>query len=159
MPVAIAGWQVMIETDCQKLLVAAAEEVGGRGILFNNRFVIGIPDLLIKLPSYQPMILEAKLHKFSARTLALSYQIADIGATKLQKDQLRDWSYAGMLTGVVSFIMETGADVRSLRMALYSHSQMLTSDWSANILDHTQLGEKSERMTKMRELLMGFANG
>lgn len=149
----------MIETDCQKLLVAAVEEVGGRGILFNNRFVIGIPDLLIKLPSHQPMILEAKLHKFSAKTLSAGHPIADIGATKLQKDQLRDWTYAGMLTGVVSFVMETGGDVRSLQMALYSHEEMLRRQWSAHTNDHVPLGEKSERMTKMRELLMEFANG
>lgn len=149
----------MIETEAQSLLIAAVEEVGGRGIKFNNRFVIGIPDLLIKLPSHQPMILEAKLHKFSAKTLAAGHHIADIGATKLQRDQLRDWAYAGMLTGVVSFVMEIGADVRSLRMALYSHEEMLRRQWSANTGDHVALGEKSERMTTMRELLIGFANG
>lgn len=149
----------MIETEVQQLLIDAVEEVGGRGIKFNNRFVIGIPDLLIKLPNHQPMILEAKLHKFSAKTLAAGHYIADIGATKLQKDQLRYWAYANMLTGVVSFVMETGADVRSLRMALYSHGEMLHRDWCVQTDDHRALGEKSERMTKIRELLIGFANG
>lgn len=149
----------MIETECQQLLIDAVEGVGGHGIKFNNRFVIGIPDLLIKLPSHQPMILEAKLHKFSAKTLSAGHHIADIGATKLQKDQLRDWAYAGMLTGVVSFVMEIGADVRSLRMALYSHEKMLSSNWSANIDSHMALGEKSERMTNIRQMLMEFADG
>lgn len=149
----------MIETECQQLVIDAVKEVGGRGIKFNNRFVVGIPDLLIKLLSHQPVILEAKLHKFSARTLAAGYHIVDIGATKLQKDQLRDWAYAGMLTGVVSFVMETGADIRSLRMALYSYEEMLKRHWSAHTNDHVALGEKPERMTKMRQLLMELTSG
>lgn len=147
----------MIETDCQKLTIQAVEEEGGRGLAFNNRFVIGIPDLLLKMPGHPPMILEAKLHKFAASTIEAGYLIANIGCTKLQRDQLRDWGYAGMLTGVVSFVMQIDGDVRSLMMALYSHEEMLDRKWSVHTDSHRPLGEKSERLTNIRQQLIEFA--
>jgi hypothetical protein len=147
----------MIETDCQKLAIQAVEEEGGRGLAFNSRFISGIPDLLIKLQGHEIMILEAKLHKFARSTIEQGYLIADVGCTKLQKDQLRDWRFAGVLTGVVSFVMEIDGDVRSLRMALYSHEEMLKRQWSIHTKDHTALGEKSERMVNIRGQLIKFA--
>ncbi len=149
----------MIETEAQQLVIDAAEEVGGRGVKFNNRFIVGVPDLLIQLPGHRAMILEAKLFKFSAKTLAASHRIEDIGATAKQKMYLRDWNYAGMLTGVVSFVMEQGADVRSLRMVVVPYAQIVDLNWSLNVMDHIPLGEKSERLVKIRQQLMGFANG
>lgn len=151
----------MIETECQQLIIDAVQEdhIGGRGLKFNNRFIVGIVDLLIKLPGHQPMILEAKLHKFSAKTLAAGHRIDDIGATFKQKQYLRDWNYAGMLTGVVSFVMEQGADVRSLQMAIYSYGDMVSNNWSVSTEYHRPLGEKSERLINIRQQLIGFANG
>src|ERR1700679_2322586 len=119
----------MIETECQSLVVAAVKEVGGQALKLNNRFLVGVVDLFLKLPDTQPMWLEAKLHKFSASTIARGYHIADIGCTHKQKQWLRDWGYAGMLTGVVSFVMEQGGNVSTLRMVVYSDGEMLTRDW------------------------------
>jgi hypothetical protein len=149
----------MIETEAQQLLIEAVQEGGGRGLKFNNRFVIGIPDLLIKMQGVEPMILEAKLHKFARSTLDAGYLIKNVGCTKLQRDQLRDWGFAGILTGVVSFVMEQEGDVRSLRMALYSYNDMGNSHWSVHTNDHKPLGEKSERLTNIREQLIAFARG
>lgn len=149
----------MKETECQQLLIDAVQEVEGCGLKFNNRFVVGIPDLLLKMPGHVPMIIEAKLHKFSAKTIERGYVIEDIGCTKRQKDELRDWHRAGMLTGVASFVMETDGDVRSLRLALYDYDHMVRHNWSGVTRGHKPLGEKAERMTNIRELLIGFANG
>ncbi len=147
----------MIELDCQQLLIDAVKEQGGCAIKFNNRFVIGIPDLLLKPQGLEPMILEAKLYKFSRKTLDMGHIIHEMGVTKLQRDQLRDWNYAGMLTGVASFVMEQGGDVRSLRLRLYTYQEMTQLGWSAATSAHTVLGDKSERMTNIRELLIHFA--
>lgn len=149
----------MNELDCQKLLVDAVEEVGGCGVLFNNRFIVGVPDLLLQIPGHGAMILEAKLFKFSAKTLAAGHLIENVGATAKQKMYLRDWGHAGMLTGVVSFVMEQGADVRSLRMGVWSYAEMVTFNWSVRTQDHHALGDKSERMLNIRQQLIGFANG
>lgn len=150
---------VVIETECQQLCIDAVEEIGGRGIKFNNRFIVGVVDLLLQIPGHGAMTLEAKLHKFSAKTLMNGHHIDDVGCTAKQRMYLRDWQYAGMLTGVVSFVMEQGADVRSLRMMVYSHDAMLKRNWSAHTNDHKPLGEKSERLLNIRAQLMEFANG
>lgn len=149
----------MNELECQQLVIDAVEETGGRGLKFNSRFVIGVPDLLLQMPGHGAMILEAKLHKFSAKTLAAGHLIEDIGATAKQKIYLRDWREAGMLTGVVSFIMEQGADVRSLRMTVRSYELMVANRWSLYTDSHQLLGEKSERLTNIRLQLMEFASG
>lgn len=149
----------MIETECQKLIVDAVIESGGQAMKLNNQFINGVVDLFIKLPGHQPMWLEAKLHKFSAKTLVAGHHIADIGCTKLQQDWLRDWHEAGMLTGVVSFIQEQGKDVRSLQMCVYSYEAMLLDNWGAHTRDHRPLGEKSERLTNIHQQLIEFANG
>ena len=149
----------MIETECQQLCIDAVEEIGGCGVKFNNRFIIGVPDLLLQIPGHGAMILEAKLHRFSVKTLAAGHLIEDVGCTAKQIMYLRDWGHAGMLTGVVSFVTEQGADVRGLRMAVWSYAEMEHIHWSVNTKDHVPLGDKYERMLNIRQQLIGFANG
>lgn len=149
----------MIETEAQQLVIDAVVENGGRGLKFNNRFIIGVVDLLLQIPGHGAMILEAKLHKFSPRVLEHGHHIADIGCTAKQKMYLRDWREAGMLTGVVSFVMEQERDVRTLRMKIYSYEFMMDQNWSAHTGDHRPLGEKSERFTNIMQQLIEFANG
>lgn len=151
----------MNELDCQKLLIDAVQEdqFGGRGLAFNNRFIVGVVDLLLKMPGHEALILEAKLHKFSPKTIENGYHIADLGVTAKQKMYLRDWGYAGMRTGVVSFLMPIDGNIGNLMVALYSYEEMLKRHWSAHTDDHKPLGGKSERFTNIREQLMEFANG
>ena len=148
----------MKDTACQQLVIDAVTEgeVGGQGLKFNNRFIIGIPDLLVKLPGVQPMILEAKLFSFSAKTLEAGHLIQDVGATKMQKDQLRDWGYAGMLTGLVAFILPTGGNVGDLMMALRSYDEMEHAGWSLSTDAFKPLGGKSERLPNIRMMLTEF---
>lgn len=149
----------MIETECQQLVIDAVEEIDGCGLKFNNRFIVGVTDLLLQIPGHGAMILEAKLHKFSGKTLAAGHHITNIGCTAKQEMYLRDWNYAGMLTGVVSFVAEQGSDIRSLQMAIYSYEEMLKRHWSAHTYDHELLGDKSERLLNIRQQLIRFANG
>jgi hypothetical protein len=149
----------MIETEAQQLVVDAVKADGGQALKLNNRFLVGVVDLLLKLPGHQPMWLEAKLHKFSAKTIENGYVIKDIGCTRPQKKWLSDWRYAGMLTGVVSFIQQSDSNVSSLRMAVYSEEEMLRSNWSVEVDDHDPLGGKDERFERIRAQLKDFANG
>lgn len=151
----------MIETEMQKLVVDAVIEGGGRALKFNNRFLIGVCDLFLKLPGHQPMLLEAKKIDLSAKTFDHTW---NVGATKKQQDFLRNWHEAGMLTGVVSFIQTPGREtIRSLRMAIYAYEYLASppdsTKWLVRQVDHTPLGEKSERFTNIREQLIRFANG
>lgn len=151
----------MKETDCQKLMVDAVQDgdIGGRGLAFNNRFIVGIPDLLLKLPGIEPVILEAKLFSFSHKTIENGHRIADIGATKLQKDQLRDWGYAGILTGVALFILPVGGNVSDLMMVIHSRGKMEDDGWSAHTDDFKPLGSKHERLQNIRQQLIDFTTG
>lgn len=153
---AIYGTKHMVETECQQLIVDAAKTAGGQALKLNNRFLIGVADLLVKLPGIRPMWLEAKLNNFSAKTLQSSHAF-DLAVTKLQKDFLRDWQHAGMLTGVVSFVQENGKGVKSLHMALYSYGEMDDFHWVANVIDHNALGGKDERMDRIVGQLERFA--
>jgi len=148
----------MIETECQKLVTDAVEEARGEGLKLNNRFLVGVVDLLVKLPDCPPMWLEAKLAKFSDKIKPTHRW--DVGCTAKQKEFLRDWHRAGMLTGVVSFVQTTGGNMRSLRMALYSYSDMTTNDlgWWAMVKDHKALGDKADRNKNIVDMLREFAN-
>lgn len=147
----------MIETEMQQLIVDAVKEGGGQAIKFNNRFIVGVCDLLLKMPGHQPMILEAKKIDLSART---QNHVWDVGCTKKQQDFLRDWHEAGMLTGVVSFIQTPGREpIRTLRMQIIPYETVLHTNWCVFQSDHRPLGEKSERLLNIRQALIGFANG
>lgn len=158
----------MIETECQKLVVDAVKEGGGQALKLSNRFMIGVCDLFVKLPTCQPMLLEAKLHNLSDKT---QNHVWDVGCTKLQQDFLRNWHEAGMLTGVVSFIQTTGKGVASLRMAIhefhlleqgaYSRSPEVGPPlpWCVEQALHRPLGGPDERYINIRQQLLEFANG
>lgn len=135
----------MIETECQQLIVRAAKEAGGEALKLNNRFLVGVADLLVKIPGCHPEWLEAKLSKFSVKTLAHGHTW-ELDVTKKQKDFLRDWDRAGMRTGVASFVMPVGGNVGSLCLGIWSYDQMVARNWTVTSDAHHALGGKDERM-------------
>lgn len=50
----------MKETDLQTEIKASVIEQGGYSIKMSNRFLVGIPDLLIALPPFAPSMFEVK---------------------------------------------------------------------------------------------------
>lgn len=48
--------ELKLQTD----IIKSVERMGGYGLKMSNRFMIGIPDLLIMLPPYAPCIIEVK---------------------------------------------------------------------------------------------------
>ena len=147
----------MIETEMQQLLIDAAKSVGGQGLKLNNRFVVGVVDLLISIPGCRPVWLEAKRLDLSAKSLAAGHHISDIGCTYKQQKFLYDWHAAGMLTGVASFIQEPGKGVKSLRLALYAYDDMLKRHWTGHSRDHEPIGDHRTRMSTLAEMLQLFA--
>lgn len=158
----------MLEVDCQSLIVTAVEAHGGKALKFSNRFFTGVADLLIQLPGYPAFILEAKLINLSKKTIETGH-IWDVGCTVPQQRFLREWSEAGMKTGVVSFIQEHGVGLKTLRMAVYrydlisrgAYSQPTTGgpplSWVVQSHQHELLGNKSERNDNIISQLECFA--
>lgn len=57
----------MKEIDIQRELVNEARGLGGYAIKMSNRFLVGIPDLLIKLPGMQACLIEVKIERMPTR--------------------------------------------------------------------------------------------
>lgn len=92
----------MTELEAQRLVVKAAKSVGGTGWKLSNRFLIGVPDLLICVPGQSTGIWEVKMNdkpKGEEITLKL---------TPLQEKTLSDLDNAGGYCGVISFLRTTG---------------------------------------------------
>ncbi len=150
----------MIETECQKLVVDAVTAHGGRALKFNNQFLVGVVDLLIKLPTYPAFVLEAKKNDFAASTINRDGAFTfNLDVTTKQKQFLNDWYGAGMRTGVISFIQQKGSNVNSLRVACYSKVDLRRRGWVAMIQDHVPLGDKSRRNETLVAMLTSFAGG
>lgn len=87
------------ELDCQRLVVKAVREHGGFGFKMSNRFLAGIPDLLIQHETLGTGLWEVKLDKYHPRQ-----QVFKLKLTELQKKTLKDFAAAGGFCGVISFL-------------------------------------------------------
>jgi hypothetical protein len=132
----------MGELQEQQLIVNAVNDGYGRAMKYKDQFLAGPADLLIKLADYPAFWLEAKYRTLSPRTASLVW---DPGVTPLQRNFLRQWSEVGMRTGVMSLVKDTGGNVSSLKMAIYSFKQMVALEWKVSLTDHRPLGTIRER--------------
>lgn len=88
----------MREVDAQLELIKAVRAAGGEGTKLSNRFLIGVADLLLKLPDQPPALIEAKMADIVTTTTI------EVEPTSLQLRWLNDWKRVGMITGVMSCV-------------------------------------------------------
>lgn len=91
------------EIKLQKDVCDAITAAGNAAHQLNNRFIKGLPDLLIKLFEYEAMLLECKLNRFDR-----PQGLIDVDLKPLQYRTLRHWHDRGMCTGVLSFVHTSG---------------------------------------------------
>lgn len=89
----------MNELSLQKELIEAVEQRAGAGHKMSHRFLVGVADLLIKLPRHPAVLLENKHDRLGPRTA-----VVRVEPTVLQLRFLRYFKKAGMLCGVMSTI-------------------------------------------------------
>lgn len=89
-----------LELELQKKVRDAIQEAGGKCRIISHRFVVGVPDLLLKLPGHETMIVEVKQCKFPVRA-----PIVSLEATVPQKIDLNGWQVAGARSGILSFLV------------------------------------------------------
>jgi len=153
----------MIETECQKLVIKAVEEIGGAGLMLNNRFRAGVADMMVKLPDAPVQIFEAKRTVLSAPNIdaLFSEKFQDrrfgLAVTKLQDDFLKEWEYAQVHVGILSFLLPQGGNVSSLCLAAYRTTSNYT-DYEGKVSDHRHLGSKEERNENIRDILRQFSH-
>lgn len=92
----------MKEVDYQKFVLDIVRDAGGAGHKLSNRFLVGVSDLLIKLPDREAALIEVKLAKFAPKTKP-DHEF-NLGVTVLQQEFLKKYNKAGMRTGIMSFV-------------------------------------------------------
>jgi len=98
----------MSELKLQKWIMDRVKENGGQAIKMSNKFIAGVPDLLIKMPGYPAIISEVKVGKYLKSVDTWYWE-----PTKLQLDFLRDWRSAGMVTCIM---VGFGADLTDFKL-------------------------------------------
>ena len=89
----------MNELGYQKFVIQQVFAAGGFAWKSNNRFLIGVADLMVKLPGYPCCALEVKKNKMPVKKDSV---VLDV--TPLQTLFLRNCAMAGMPAGVLSFL-------------------------------------------------------
>lgn len=87
----------MKELDVHSAMITAARETGGFGLKMNNRFQVGVADLLIKVPDRETTIIEVKILN-SAMNMDSGRRFR-VDLTPHQCRFLRDHQRAGGLAG------------------------------------------------------------
>lgn len=88
------------ETDVQLDVVHAVQEAGGAATKLSNRFLVGVVDLLVKLPDRPAMLVEVKKYGVPARSDTVSLDV-----TLKQWQFLYDYRRAGMAAGVLAVLI------------------------------------------------------
>jgi hypothetical protein len=103
----------MREIDVQTYVVNAVKEGGGAAKKLANRFLVGVVDLLIKLPGQPAMLMEVKLEQRAQMTRRTQHPLVP-AVTVPQFHMLAEYHHAGMLCGVMSFVEEARKGKRGL---------------------------------------------
>lgn len=131
----------MKELDCQKLIVDAVREHGGMAHKMAHRFLVGVADLLVKLPGYPAAIIEVKLEQLrtGGKTTLITPDV-----TVLQDKFIKNYYNAGMTAGVASFIEYDRKGIRRLAMKVFSldpkHESHYNHRGPVLVYDHTPIG-------------------
>ena len=91
----------MRELAVQRLIIDLVRGHNGAAIKLAHRFLVGVPDLLVKLPGSPAAILEVKLNHLLVRSTVVRPSV-----TPLQWKFLKLFAAAGMTTGVVSIVYD-----------------------------------------------------
>lgn len=134
----------MKEIDAQSLIVQAVCDKGGYAHKLSNRFLIGVADLLVKLPDAPAALIEVKLEDINRREGSFKLK-----PTVLQRKFLQSYQDAGMRAGMASFIERGKRGVRGLLFACYRLDRLVTDDFNVRIEDHALLIDHGTRYTQI----------
>lgn len=131
----------MKEVQYQSLVLQTVRDAGGAGHKLSNRFLIGVADLLIKMPNWAPVLVEVKLTKF-AKSTKDDHEF-DVGVTVPQLEFLKKYRLAGMKTGILSFIEHGDARGQNLRAGAFKLDQFDKTCLYATIGEHKRITNRT----------------
>lgn len=143
----------MDEVGMQGLVVDAVNESGGFARKLSHRFLVGVADLLVKLPDHPAGVFEAKRYDWANLSGVTDFKLDLTGP---QKNFLRQAAAAGMPAGVVSFMQRKHRGLRSLSMAVYTLKEAEATRFRAMVHDHCELGDHIRRRNMITGELQNF---
>jgi len=144
----------MNELNLQSMIIGVVNEKGhGHAHKLSSRFLVGVVDLLVKLPKWPAGLLEVKQRDFPASDARFALDV-----TLPQQRFLRQFDAAGMPCGVASFLQAgTGAGLKLwLNVSTWetmSYGDTTVAPFSMTRTAYTFLGKHDERADKILSLL------
>lgn len=111
----------MKEVDLQSKVVDSIREMGGFSIKCANRFLIGVPDVLCQLPTFQTSYWEIK------KSPHAKWMCPDL--TPKQKLWLRDFTRAGGFGGIIYFCQDVNDMIVTIKPADHFNLGDLNTKW------------------------------
>jgi len=108
----------MIEVAAQTLIVKSVKKHGGYAFKLANRFLIGVPDLLIQLPGLIGALTEVKMNHWPVLA-----KYVKLGISPQQAVSLRSWEEAGGVSLVISMCN----DLKNRRMYMYTSTHKIVA--------------------------------
>lgn len=142
----------MNELAAQKLIIDAVRSVGGAGWKLSNRFLVGVPDLLLCLPRQPIGVWEVKISDRKKSDM-LTLKI-----TPLQEKTLNDLHNAGGYCGVISFLRDgSKLFMNAYTWDVVSYSDQWLPKFKVGVLDHEELerGHREEKIVDILEQIYG----
>lgn len=142
----------MNELEMQKLIVDAVNEEQGFGLKISHRFLVGVPDLIIKPTDrrYGAGLIEAKQRE----EMKDPNRAFNLEVTPPQKNYLRAAARSGMAAGVASFTKS--GNVRTLRLCIYDLRDMESNGYVGYGRDHQPIGDPATRNRDIRYIVNEF---
>ena len=101
----------MSELQRQTDVITVVKDMGGHAYKSSNAWLVGVCDLVVKVPYKPAAFLEAKLNDAPKRSAFFR-----LGLTSIQEKFLRDMDAAGAYAGVISFVQGPGKRDKSVRI-------------------------------------------
>lgn len=129
----------MNELAMQALVVKTVNDAGGFAMKLSHRFLVGVPDLLVKLGPTQAGVLEVKRHDLSPIGVRANMPFR-LDVTPAQRRYLRDADRGGMPSGVMSFI-QTGRGASSLLLQVLTFREAEQQEYAVHPDEHQGIGD------------------
>lgn len=127
----------MNELAAQSFVVDAVCNAGGAAHKMSNRFLIGVADLSVKLPSRPCMFVEVKLEHIG-RTTKPAHQFK-LDVTVPQSKFLLKYQKAGMSVCVLSFVERGGLGRRGLSVAAFKLDKLILTRYVVAVCGHIEV--------------------
>lgn len=141
----------MIETEWQTELVGTVNEHGGFGRKLSNRFLVGVPDLLLQVSRFPTQITEVKLAK--RVKLTNGNDVIKLEVTGPQARFLTEFDETGGHSSVLSIVEVGTGSKKQVGILFLAWSSVLVRDYRVPFTHHSPFAYRDRRLGLWNELV------